>query len=75
LYIKGGNFKVQPSLMEVKSELLNMLKVVFEILDQIKTYDVLVDNSSFFRSNNNLINANQLEFLQNFSRLLENIVT
>jgi hypothetical protein len=60
--------------MEVKSELLNMLKAVFEILDQIKTYGVLVDDSSIFRNNNTLINANQLEFLQAFSRLLENIV-
>ncbi len=60
--------------MEVKSELLNKLKAVFEILDQIKRYERWIDNSSFFRSNNTLINANQLEFLQDFSKLLENII-
>jgi len=60
--------------MKVKSELLNKLEAVFEILDQIKTHEVLVDNSSFFRSNNTPINANQLKFLQDFSTLLENIV-
>jgi hypothetical protein len=60
--------------MEVKSELLNKLKAVFEILDQIKTYEVLVENSSFFRSNDTLINTNQLEFLQDFSKLLEIII-
>ena len=59
--------------MEVKSELLNKLEAVFEILDQIKTYEELVDNSSFFPSNNTLIDENQLEFLQEFSKLLENI--
>ena len=59
--------------MEVKSELLNKLEAVFEILDQIKTYEELVDNTSFFLSNNTLINDNQLGFLQEFSKLLEKI--
>ncbi|MHA1542935.1 MAG: hypothetical protein ACTSQH_08155 [Candidatus Hodarchaeales archaeon] len=59
--------------MKVKSELLNKLEAVFEILDQIKTYEETVDNSAFFPSNNTPINENQLGFLQEFSKLLEKI--
>ncbi|MHA2219254.1 MAG: hypothetical protein ACXACY_25340 [Candidatus Hodarchaeales archaeon] len=60
--------------MEVKSELLNKIETLFEILDQITTYEGWIDKILFFPSNNTLINKNQSDFLQDFSKLLEKII-
>ncbi len=60
--------------MEVKSELLKKLETLFEILDQITTNEGGIDKILFFPGKNSPINENQLEFMQEISKLLENII-
>ncbi len=72
--IKTGNFIGQPSIMEVKSELLKKLETLFEILDQITTFEGGIGEILFFPGKNSPITENQLEFMQEFSKLLENII-
>ena len=61
--------------MEVKSELLNKLETLFEILGRIITYEEGTDLNQYCTKRNSPINQNPFEFVKEISNQIENIIT
>jgi hypothetical protein len=61
--------------MEVKPELLKNLETLSEILNRINSYDECKNRNQCFKKKNSQINQNQLKFVNEISKLIEDLIT
>jgi hypothetical protein len=61
--------------MEVKPELLKNLENLSEILDRINSYEECRNINQCFKKKNSQINQNQFKFMNEISKLIEDLIT